>query len=218
MLVIFDAPAGGREGAVPLVVRAMCAAWKQAAARPIYQEVILRVLASPVEGMIDADPRTYVRASGRFDLRRLLRDFAEFWKEHSEVLTGTVDYREVAPQLVLMAYLHRLVNGGGFIGREVGVGRKRIDLVVRWPYRNRAGKRAVQREALELKVWRDRDKRGDPLGAGLVQLDGYLGRLGLDRGVLVIFDAREAADPVEERTRFEEVVTASGRKVTLLRA
>jgi hypothetical protein len=176
------------------------------------------VLASPVEGMIDADPRSYVRASGRFDLGRLLRDFAEFWKEHSEVLTGTVDYREVAPQLVLMAYLHRLVNGGGFIAREVGVGRKRIDLLVRWPYRNRAGRRAVQREALELKVWRDRDKKGDPLDAGLGQLDAYLARLGLPHGVLVIFDARAAAEPVEERTRFEEATTASGRRVTVLRA
>jgi hypothetical protein len=187
-------------------------------ANPIYQEVILRVLASPVEGMIDADPRSYVRASGRFDLRRLLHDFAEFWKEHSEILTGTVDYREVAPQLVLMAYLHRLVNGGGFIGREVGVGRKRIDLLVRWPYENRRGKRAVQREALELKVWRDRDKKGDPLAAGLVQLDAYLASLGLSRGVLVIFDARAGARPIEKRTRFDETVTASGRKITVLRA
>lgn len=92
-------------------------------ANPIYQEVILRVLASPVEGMIDADPRSYVLASGRLDLRRLLGDFADFWKEHSDVLTGAVPYREVAPQLVLMAYLHRLVNGGGYFQREVGVGR-----------------------------------------------------------------------------------------------
>ena len=187
-------------------------------ANPIYQEVILRVLASPVEGMIDADPRSYVAASGRFDLRRLLRDFAEFWRENSEVLIGTVDYREVAPQLVLMAYLHRLVNGGGFISREVGVGRKRIDLLVRWPYTNRNGKRAVQQAALELKVWRDRDKRGDPLPAGLFQLDAYLAKLGLSHGVLVIFDARASADPVEDRTRFEEAVTASGRRVTVLRA
>ena len=187
-------------------------------ANPIYQEAILRVLASPVEGMIDADPRSYVLPSGRFDLRRLLRDFAELWKENSDVLTGTVDYREVAPQLVLMAYLHRLVNGGGFIARQVGVGRKRIDLMVRWPYENRRGKRAVQREALELKVWRDRDKKGDPLAAGILQLDVYLASLGLSRGVLVIFDARAAARPVEKRTRFEDAVTASGKKVTVLRA
>jgi hypothetical protein len=76
----------------------------------------------------------------------------------------------------------------------------------------------VQREAVELKVWRDRDKKGDPLAAGLVQLDAYPATLGLSRGVLVIFDARAEAAPVEERTRFEEAVTASGRIVTVLRA
>ena len=54
--------------------------------------------------------------------------------------------------------------------------------------------------------------------ASLVQLDAYLATLGLSRGVLVIFDARADAGPVEERTRFEETVTASGRNVTVLRA
>jgi len=76
----------------------------------------------------------------------------------------------------------------------------------------------VQREAIELKVWRDRDKKGDPLAGGLVQIDAYLTRLDLSRGVLVIFDARAGAAPVEVRTRFEKAVTASGRKVTVLRA
>jgi hypothetical protein len=42
--------------------------------------------------------------------------------------------------------------------------------------------------------------------------------LDLSRGVLVIFDARADAEPVETRTRFTRAVTASGRKVTVLRA
>ncbi len=187
-------------------------------ANPIYQEVVLRVLGSPVEGMMDADPRSYVTPRGKLDMRRLLRDFAAFWRENSDILVGTVHYREVAPQLVLMAYLHRLVNGGGTIRREVGIGRKRIDLLVEWPYTSKHGKRAVQREAIELKVWRDRDKKADPLAQGLAQLDDYMAKLDLSRGVLVLFDARTDAPPVEERTGFEETRTASGRRVTLLRA
>ena len=63
-------------------------------------------------------------------------------------------YPEVAPQLVLMAFLQRVVNGGGFIDREYGVGRGRIDLLVRFPHAKPGGGRAVQRRALELKVWR----------------------------------------------------------------
>jgi hypothetical protein len=123
---------------------------------------------------------------------------------------------EVAPQLVLMAFLQRIVNGGGFVTREYGVGRGRIDLLVRWPLPGAASPRGWQREALELKVWRD--KRPDPLADGLVQLDAYLARLSLDSGVLVLFDRRSNIPPVEERTRFEETMTESGRAVLLLRA
>jgi hypothetical protein len=187
-------------------------------ANPIYREIILRVLASLGERAIVAEPRSYVAPDGRLDVERLLRDFADFWRESGDVLVTRMPYPEVASQLVLMAWLHRLVNGGGFIDREVGIGRRRIDLLVRWPWVDASGQRAVQRAALELKVWRDRDRKGDPLKRGLQQLDGYLAGLGLDQGYLVIFDARGAAAPIEERTRFEEHVTPSGRRVTLLRA
>ena len=56
--------------------------------------------------------------------------------------------------LVLMAFVQRIVNGGGHIDREYGVGRGRVDLLVRWPYRAPDGSRAVQRLAVEIKVWR----------------------------------------------------------------
>lgn len=175
-------------------------------------------LAGAAEPAVTAETRTYIAPDGRLDMERLLHDFAEFWRQHGELITERIDYQEVAPQLVLLAWLHRIVNGGGIIDREVGVGRKRIDVLVRWPHLGPDGKPAVQRAALELKVWRDRDKKGDPLRQGLAQLDEYLGRLGLDEGVLVIFDARKAAAPVEERTRFEEATTPAGRRVTVLRA
>jgi hypothetical protein len=185
-------------------------------ANPIYREVIVRVLVSPVEGKVLAEPRSFVLPDGRLDFGRILREFADFWREHGEVLTAGLSYREVAPQLVLMAFLQRVVNGGGFIDREYGVGRGRIDLLVRWPHRATDGGRALQQEAIELKVWRDKAK--DPLVKGLVQLDGYLDPLGLDTGVLVIFDRRAAAEDIEARTRFEEAVTPRGRTVTVLRA
>ena len=187
-------------------------------ANPIYREVIVRVLAAPAEALVTATSRTYTGPDGRLDLAHLLRDFAEFWRENGDILAARMPYPEVAPQLILMAWLHGIVNGSGLIEREVGVGRRRIDLVVRWPFTDAAGKRAVQREAIELKVWRDCDKRGDPTAQGLVQLDDYLAKLGLDEGTLVVFNARSDAPPIEERTRFEEQTTPSGRKVTLLRA
>jgi hypothetical protein len=185
-------------------------------ANPIYREVIVRVLAAAAEDNVDLDPRAFVLPDGRLDLRRLLEDFAAFWGEHADSLIGRMPYPEAAPQLVLMAYLQRVVNGGGYVDREYGIGRGRIDLCLRWPHAGGDGKRAWQREALELKVWRD--GRPDPLEKGLVQLDAYLTRLQLDHGVLVIFDARNDAAPIAARTVFSAARTAAGREVTLLRA
>jgi hypothetical protein len=65
-----------------------------------------------------------------------------------------------------------VVNGGGHVDRGYGAGRGRIDILVRWPYQTPAGKRAVQRKALELTVWRP--DKPDPLAEGLAQLDSYL--------------------------------------------
>ena len=185
-------------------------------ANPIYREVIVRVLSVLVEDqVIIKDPRVFVRPDGRLDLRRLLEEFVAFWCEHGEILAGALTYHEVAPQLVLMAFLQRVVNGGGYIDREYGVGRGRIDLLVRWPVQDGQGKRTWQREAIELKV--RADGRPDPLERGLRQLDGYLQDLGLDDGVLVLFDRRTDAPSLGERAGFEEAETPSGRLVTVLR-
>jgi hypothetical protein len=113
-----------------------------------------------------------------------------------------------------MAWLQRLVNGGGQIDREYGVGRGRVDLQVRWPYRLADGTSAVQRRALEIKVWRP--DQADPRKRGLEQLDGYLEQMRLARGVLVIFDRRKPDRPV--KPRFEDTKTPKGRVVRLLRA
>jgi hypothetical protein len=185
-------------------------------ANPIYHEVIARVLTANAEATVIADPRAFVLPDGRFDMDLLLHEFAAFWREHAEVLVSGTVYHEVAPQLVLMGFLQRLVNGGRQVSREYGVGRGRIDLLVRWPYSTPAGKQAWQREAIEMKVWRE--GKSDPMGEGLTQLDGYLDRLGLDTGALVIFDRRPQAAPVAERTTFIQATSPSGRAITALRA
>ena len=68
-----------------------------------------------------------------------------------------------------------------------------MDICIRWPL---AGE--VHRYAMELKVWRS--GRPDPQDKGLDQLAGYLERLGLDCGTLVIFDQRDTAPPLPGRT------------------
>ena len=68
---------------------------------------------------------------------------------------------------------------------------------------------------MELKVWRNGEK--DPVEKALVQLDGYLAGLGLDRGWLVIFDQRSGLPPIEDRTTTEIRTTASSRSITVIR-
>jgi hypothetical protein len=188
-------------------------------ANPIYREVMVRTLASGIERRVVHERSQFMLPDGRLDMDALLRAFAEFWRENGEVLTDGLTYHEVAPQLVLMAFLQRIVNGGGFIDREYGLGRRRIDLLIRWPY-GKDGQRQWQREAIELKVWRD--KKPDPRDEGLSQLDTYLDRLDMDRGWLVIFDRRASlpagTPPAVERIGFEQAVTPSGRAVAILRA
>ncbi|WP_239334501.1 ATP-binding protein, partial [Frankia sp. CiP3] len=167
-------------------------------ANPIYREVVVRVLSSSVQESVTADPRSFIRSDGTFDLDRMLVEFTEFWIEHGEFLVSGGSYGEAAPQLILMGFLQRVVNGGGYVDREYGVGTGRVDLLVRWPHTGDDGIRRLQREALELKVWRA--GRPDPLRAGLTQLDRYLDRLALGTGVLVIFDQRPTAADIAERT------------------
>lgn len=182
-------------------------------ANPIYGEVIVRVLAGSVEASITARPSAFVLPDGRLAFRRLIRAFSAFWREHGAALLGATPYHEVAAQLVFLAFLQRVVNGGGQVDREYGVGRGRMDVLVRWPYRKSDGTPAVQRRAIELKVWRPGAK--DPLEQGLAQIDRYLAGLGLRRGTLVIFDRRGKGTRSPKLT---SAVTASGRAIRVLRA
>jgi hypothetical protein len=105
-----------------------------------------------------------------------------------------------------MAFLHRVINGGGTLEREYAIGSDRMDLCLHY------GEVTL---GMELKVWRA--GRPDPIQAGLEQLDRYLAGLGLDSGWLVIFDRRPGLPPIAERTTTEAAVTASGRPVTVIR-
>jgi hypothetical protein len=77
------------------------------------------------------------------------------------------------------------------------------------PYTSLDGHRAWQREAIELKA--GPPKKKDPLEKGLQQLGAYLDRLGLDHGILVLFDRRPDIPPIEERIYFEGATTPRGQ-------
>ncbi|KOP22546.1 CyrO [Hapalosiphon sp. MRB220] len=176
-------------------------------ANPIYREVLPRVLTvTPMASLPQIAP-TWLTPSGELDTDALLQAFLSFWRQHGEPLLGSAAYHEIAPHLVLMAFLHRVVNGGGTLEREYAIGRDRMDLCLRY------GNVTL---GIELKAWRD--KRGDPNESGIEQLDSYLARLGLNFGWLIIFDLRTKALPIEERLSTEVTTTKNGRSITIVRA
>ncbi len=175
-------------------------------ANPIYREIIVRTLAGGPSDSLPQIPATWLTPEGKLDKGALLEAFLDFWRQHGEPLLGSAPYHEIAPHLVLMAFLHRVVNGGS-IEREYAIGSGRMDLCVRY---------GGETLAIEIKVWRP--GRKDPAPQGLTQLDAYLAGLGLTTGWLVIFDRRPEALPVEERLVATPAVTPGGREVVLVRA
>ena len=79
-----------------------------------------------------------------------------------------------------------IVNGGGYIDREYGLGRKRTDLLIRKPLTDGYGG-PIQRIVLELKI-----RRGaleTVINEGLKQTFEYMDLVGsVDEGHLIIFD------------------------------
>ena len=175
-------------------------------ANPIYREVIVLTLAGTARASLPQIPVSWLTPEGRLDKERLLASFLDFWREHGEPLLRTAPYHEVAPHLVLMAYLQRVVTGGS-LTREYAIGKGRMDLCLRY---------AGETLAIELKVWRP--GRPDPLAQGLKQLDRYLAGLGLSGGWLVIFDRRPGLAPVEERLATSRETSPGGRSVVVIRA
>ncbi len=172
----------------------------------IYKEIIPRVLAYPTTATLPSITPSWLTSTGKLDPDALLHAFLSFWQQHGEPLLRSAPYHEIAPHLVLMAFLHRVVNGNGTIDREYAVLSGRMDLLVRY---------GEVKMAMELKVWRDGKK--DPLPEGLNQLDYYLSGLGLDTGWLVIFDRRSNLPPISDRTSSEMVTSPQGRTIVLIR-
>ena len=157
-------------------------------ANPIYSEVVPRQLTSVLEDRLAGAirPESYRRRDGSLNLGQLLRQFQRFFRDHSDHWVERFGYREAGPQLILQAFLQRVVNSGGRIEREFGLGRMRTDLLVCWPI-PRGGE---CRYVIECKVLRPGRSLETTVGDGLRQTAAYMDASGAAEGHLVIFDLR----------------------------
>lgn len=154
--------------------------WK--IANPIYQEVIPRALTWGTQTGLAIKSPLFIDASGRLNVPKLLEKFQQFFREHSEHWVQRFDYKEAGPQLLLQAFLQRVINGGGFIHREYGLGRKRTDLLIEWPLPDGSEQKTV----LELKILHKSLKK--TIEEGLKQTHGYMDQVGTEDGHLICFD------------------------------
>jgi hypothetical protein len=152
-----------------------------AIANPIYQEVIPRQLIYTMEAQIAQETAWYVKSDGQLDMHKLLGAFQQFFREYSEHWVERFEYKEAGPQLLMQAFLQRIINGGGRIEREYGLGRMRTDLLIIWPYSG--GERRI---VIELKILHK--TLAKTLETGLQQTWQYMDRCGASEGHLVIFD------------------------------
>jgi len=145
-------------------------------ANPIYQEVLPRELTYSTQLTMPQQQLWYVKDDGSIDMHKMLASFTEFYRENSAIWLEKFAYKESGPHLFMMAFLQRIINGGGKIHREYALGTDRVDLLITWK---------TQRIVIELKVWRNKTKT---LDRGLEQTAKYMDTSNATEGHLVIFD------------------------------
>ena len=173
-------------------------------ANPIYREVIPRELTYTTQAMLAQETAWYVGDDGDLHVGKLLTAFQAFFREHSEHWVERFEYKEAGPQLLLQAFLQRIVPRfrggrlrGGRIEREYGLGRMRTDLLIVWPQGEQTRQFVVECKVLHKSL-------KQTIAEGLEQTAEYMDRCAAEAGHLVIFDRREGrrwADKVFHRRR-----------------
>ena len=180
-----------------------------AIANPIYREVIPRDLTYATQAMnIQQEAAWYLDAQGALAIDKLLAAFQDFFREHSEHWVERFQYKEAGPQLLLQAFLQRVINSGGRIEREYGLGRMRTDLLIIWPV---ADGETIQKTVIECKILHHSLERTER--EGLEQTRAYMDRCAATEGHLVIFD-RSPDKPWAEKV-FCRQDTDGGNPVTV---
>ena len=178
-------------------------------ANGIYRGIIPRELTWTTQESLTQQSSWYINADNSINMEKLMLDFQQFFRQNADAWIGKFDYKESGPQLLMQAFLQRVVNGGGYIDREYGLGRGRTDLLIRKPLTDRYGG-PIQRIVMELKIRRNSLEK--TIEDGLRQTWEYMDKAGaIDEGHLVIFD-RTPGKPWEEKIWHEER-EYNGRKI-----
>jgi len=103
---------------------------------PIYEDVIISKLSSAPQMAMDSNELlpelTHYLRNKKIQMKKLLTDFQDFWRENSSIWIKKYQYEEAAPHLVLLAFLQRFLSHRGTISRELSSGRGCLDLCIHY--------------------------------------------------------------------------------------
>ncbi len=170
-------------------------------ANPIYREVLPRALTWVTQISLHQRTEWYVRPDGSLDMPKVLSAWQTFWREDGHLAAEGFSYKESGPHLMLMAFLQRIINGGGRVLREYGLSRGALDLIIEW---------RGARHVIEVKLRRHTQTEE----RALEQVAGYLDTAGLAEGWLVMFDLRSTL-PWDQRLT-TRTVEAHGKRITIV--
>ena len=179
-------------------------------ANAIYREVIPRELTWARQQTLIQQSAWYMNPDNSINMAKLLTDFQQFFRENADSWIERFDYKESGPQLLLQAFLQRVVNGGGYIDREYGLGRGRTDLLITKPLTEQYGG-PFQRIVMELKIFRSNLE--ETIRKGLEQTVEYMDRCGgtINEGHFILFDRRPGI-PWDEKI-WHRTETFGGRTI-----
>jgi hypothetical protein len=178
----------------------------------IYREVIPRELTSVIQGMfLSKFKPDWVDSRGVIDSKILISMFRQFWRENSDIWSRDIaGYKEAAPHLTFQGFLQRVANGDGYVAREYGLSRRRVDLMLRWSCGD-----SEQRIVIELKIRTEKESSEDSLEklieSGLEQTFDYSTISDATESHLIIFDRREGISWDEKI--YEKEYEYKGRKI-----
>lgn len=159
----------------------------------IYREVLPRELVIATQEGLAHEQAWYLEKGNKLDMKKMIVAFQQFFRENADSWIERFDYKEAGPHLLLQAFLQRILNGGGRLHREYGLGRKRTDLLIEWPMDREKGMYgAVQRVVLELKIQRGGLETQLPIA--LKQSLDYGDIAGADEVHLIFFNRDKEVD------------------------
>lgn len=178
------------------------------AANPLYREVLAREVAYNQQMNTPLPVWRWQRADGGLDFPAMVREFQKYWRANADIIVEHLpQYPEAVTHITYMAFLQRVVNGGGQIVREFAAGRGALDIVVHY---------AGEQFATEIKRVRPRDSLETIRAEGLSQLGRYLDTLGLSEGWLLIVDQRP--NRTWEQRIWAEDITVDGKLIHIVGA